>query len=185
MISVRRLAPLAALALLCSCGPPAAVRQDPAPGSEAEAAQPPEERPVRFSAEGCEQLLPLIQQVATQNGVEVALVAGIVAVESNFKPAARSRVGATGLMQIMPRTAAYNGCGDLLDPEENLRCGVKVLRFYLDRYEGNLVFGLAAYNSGQRSADKAHEESLLPKNFGYVEKVLAARSKFLAEGCGG
>ena len=71
----------------------------------------------------CKKLQPLVAKKATEYGVDRALVNGIIRVESRFNPEAVSRVGASGLMQVMPSTAKGLRCGDLFDPEENIDCG--------------------------------------------------------------
>ena len=76
-------------------------------------------------------------------------------VESRFDPDAVSSFGATGLMQVMPRTAAELGIVDLTDPDEGLHAGVKYMDWVRDRFENDdmeladrLAFALASYNAG-------------------------------------
>ncbi len=91
--------------------------------------------------------------------VDQALILALVRQESTFDPRARSKAGARGLMQLMPRTAAYiagdrryaNGAADaLFAPGLNLSLGQKYVRYLLehDRVDGNLLHLLAAYNAG-------------------------------------
>lgn len=132
----------------------------------------------------CEQYEPLIRKTAIKYGLEPELVLGIVKIESNFNPECRSRVGATGLMQVMPRTGKQMECGsDLEDPKTNVECGCKILKRYLDLYDGNVIYGLAAYNAGPGNASPYARESRLPSNFDYVEKVLRWRNVFVRFGC--
>lgn len=142
--------------------------------------------PIEFAAsrqQRCEALLPAIKLAAQATSLDPALLVGIVRVESNFRSDARSRVGAMGLMQIMPRTASGTGCGDPWDPAENVLCGARVLAQFLKAYEGKVVYALSAYHAGWRWPNKARDASRLPKNFGYVEKVLVARAHYLRKGC--
>ena len=133
----------------------------------------------------CEEALPLIRKVAQAHDVDVGLVVGLVHVESGFRAdIENSHTGAAGLMQIMPATGRGFECGDLLDAEDNLECGVRVLKRYLDRYKGNMAYGLAAYNAGPKSPDQAWSDGRLPRNFGFAELVLRERARFLRGGCG-
>jgi len=132
----------------------------------------------------CEEYLPTIKKYARQYDLEPELVMGVIKVESSFNPGLESRVGATGLMQIMPRTGEHMQCGDdLEDPETNIECGCRVLKRYVDRYNGNLVYGLSAYNTGPGNTNKYSTEWHLPFNFAYVEKVLRWRNVFVRFGC--
>lgn len=90
--------------------------------------------------------------------VDRALVFAIVRQESRFRVRAKSRAGARGLMQLMPTTAAYmagrrfSGAArsELFDPDLNLALGQKYIHYVLDQdyVDGNLLYGLAAYNAG-------------------------------------
>ena len=131
----------------------------------------------------CIKLLPTIELVAKKMGIDTALLVGLVRVESNFNPRARSQVGARGLTQVMPKTGKAKGCGDLYDPMENLMCGAKVLRDFLRYYHNNLILALSGYNAGHYYPDKADRTSATPRNFNYIEDVLRARSHFLIYGC--
>jgi soluble lytic murein transglycosylase-like protein len=123
--------------------------------------------------------------VARAHGFDPALIVGLVRVESSFDRRAKSRVGAQGLMQVMPSTARGMRCGDLLDPEENLECGVRILRHFVDRYQGDLVYGLSGYNAGYRMPDRARAAGEKPGNHGFVDKVLTARNLYGRHGCRG
>ena len=132
----------------------------------------------------CEKYEPAIREIAEEFNLEPELVMGVVKVESSFNPKCKSRVGARGLMQVMPRTAKHMKCGTrLTDPETNIRCGCTVLRRYLDIYDGNVIYGLAAYNAGPGNANPSAKGSYLPFNFKYVEKVLRWRNVFVRFGC--
>jgi len=91
-----------------------------------------------------------IRAAATRYGVPEKLVTAVIAVESEFNPRAVSRRGATGLMQLMPATAATFGVRDRLDAPQNIDGGVHHLRALMDRYANNLPLVLAAYNAGER-----------------------------------
>lgn len=135
-------------------------------------------------AKRCQLLQPLVLKKARQYDMDPALVNGIIRVESGFNPTATSRVGASGLMQVMPSTAKGLKCGDLRDPEENIDCGIRVLRGFLRYYKGALIYAVSGYNAGFRTPNRARKKQALPKNIWYVERVFAARSRFLRDGCG-
>lgn len=87
-----------------------------------------------------------------------ALIHALVRQESGFDPGARSRVGARGLMQLMPRTARrvarslklrnHSTAKLTSDPGHNMLLGSAYLDSMLDRFDGSLVMALAAYNAG-------------------------------------
>lgn len=96
---------------------------------------------------------PLIAETAARYGLETALVKAVVRVESAFYPRAVSRVGARGLMQLMPATARELGVSDSFDPASNLDGGCRYLAAMLERFGGELRLALAAYNAGPRSVE--------------------------------
>jgi soluble lytic murein transglycosylase-like protein len=89
-----------------------------------------------------------ITQAATANGVDPALLAGLVKQESGFNPNAGSGAGARGLTQLMPGTASGLGVTNILDPVQNLNGGAKYLKQQLDAFGGDVTKALAAYNAG-------------------------------------
>lgn len=91
----------------------------------------------------------LIYEAAREQGVHPELAYAVAAVESSFDPQARSVKGAEGLMQLMPDTAARFGVSDPFDPADNVRGGVRFLKYLLDMFDGNLRLALAAYNAGE------------------------------------
>ena len=89
-----------------------------------------------------------ITAAATANGVDPALLAGLVKQESSFNPNAGSGAGARGLTQLMPSTAAGLGVSNVLDPVQSLNGGAKYLKQQLDTFGGDVTKALAAYNAG-------------------------------------
>jgi soluble lytic murein transglycosylase-like protein len=88
-------------------------------------------------------------------GLDVALVLGLIQVESNFRKFAVSSVGARGYMQVMPFWTRVLGDGDagkLFHLQTNLRFGCVILRHYLDRENGDLFLGLGRYNGSRGKA---------------------------------
>ncbi|WP_372824823.1 lytic transglycosylase domain-containing protein [Polaromonas sp.] len=88
-------------------------------------------------------------------GLDVALVLGLIQVESNFRKFSVSPVGARGYMQVMPFWTRVIGDGDagkLFHMQTNLRFGCVILRHYLDREKGDLFMGLGRYNGSRGKA---------------------------------
>lgn len=113
----------------------------------------------------------LILSSAREHRVEPALVKAVIAAESNFEPRALSRVGAQGLMQLMPATAASLGVKNAFHPRENVDGGTRYLRAMLDRY-GDVRRALAAYNAGPNAVDRYQGIPPYPETRDYVVRVL-------------
>jgi len=93
----------------------------------------------------------LIAQSATRNGIDPNLMVAVMRQESGFNPRARSYKGATGLMQLMPATAARFGVSNIYDVAQNIEGGAKYLRFLLDTFNGDVELALAGYNAGEHA----------------------------------
>ncbi len=94
-------------------------------------------------------LLRTLDYECIRAGLDRQMVLGLIQVESGFRRYAISPVGARGLMQVMPFWAALIGDGDarrLFDMRTNLRYGCVILRFYVDREQGDLFRALGRYN---------------------------------------
>ncbi len=116
----------------------------------------------------------LIDTAARQNSVDPKLVKSVMLVESGFNPAAVSRKGARGLMQLMPRLAAEHGVRDVHDPGQNIAAGARHLSRLLTYYGGDLTKSLAAYNAGEAAVDRYHGVPPYDETQLYVRKTLAA-----------
>jgi soluble lytic murein transglycosylase len=137
----------------------------------------------------------VIRQQSREKGVDAALIAAVIYSESKFSDQTSS-AGARGLMQITPDAAneieRLSGgttfeLGDLSDPEINIRYGTFLLRELLDRYDGDAVAVLAAYNAGPANADRwgggdlSVDEIPFPETRAYVEEVLEKQGEYRAE----
>lgn len=127
-----------------------------------------------------------IRAAATQHGVDEAIVRAIIHAESSFNPNARSRVGAQGLMQLMPPTARRFGVSNAYDPAQNIGGGVQYLAWLLKRYNGDLTLAAAGYNAGEGAVDKYKGVPPYSETRRYVERVrvLAERYRGLLPGRG-
>ncbi|PKN36740.1 MAG: lytic transglycosylase [Deltaproteobacteria bacterium HGW-Deltaproteobacteria-2] len=96
----------------------------------------------------------LINKAANKFKLDSALIKAIIKAESNFNHRAVSRVGAQGLMQLMPKTASSMNVEDSFHPEKNIEGGARYLRYLLNTYKGNLDLALAAYNAGEKAVAK-------------------------------
>lgn len=116
---------------------------------------------------------PLIAQHAKAQNVPPELVRAVMHVESCFERRAVSRVGARGLMQLMPETAASLGVKDSFDAAQNIAGGTRYLRLMRDRYPSDWKLVLAAYNAGPGAVDKYGGIPPYRETQGYVKKVMA------------
>lgn len=140
----------------------------------------------------------IIRHQAAEKHLDPALIAGVIYAETKFNPR-DSPAGALGLMQIMPQTAEYlarrSGAvsftiADLQTPEVNIAYGSYYLRYLLDRYGGNTLLALAAYNGGESNVDRwlaaararghrlTAQDIPFPQTRAYVLRVLQAQRDY-------
>jgi soluble lytic murein transglycosylase-like protein len=123
---------------------------------------------------GCD-LASAIERAARAEGVEVELAFRLVRVESAFRERAVSSVGAIGLTQLMPATAAGLQPGitreQIFERDTNLRLGFRYFRWLLRHYRGDVEMALHAYNRGIGTVARIRARGGDPAN-GYADKVL-------------
>src|SRR5579864_8535069 len=114
-----------------------------------------------------------IRNAAGTYGLDPALVASVIAAESNFNSRAVSKKSALGLMQLLPETAAQMSVRNAFDPVQNIDGGTRYLRQLLDRYGQDLTLALAAYNAGPKRVDHFHGIPPLAETHSYINRVIA------------
>lgn len=116
---------------------------------------------------------PIIMNEAKKNNIDPLLIKSIIKFESGFCPFAVSPVGAAGLMQLMPDTAAGLGVADLFSPSQNIAGGVLYVRRQLDAFNNNVAFALAAYNAGPGAVSAYGGVPPYAETINYVNGILA------------
>jgi soluble lytic murein transglycosylase-like protein len=120
----------------------------------------------------------LIDRHAGTYGVDPALVKAMMRVESCFDANAVSKVGAQGLMQLMPYTAQKLGVRNSFDPDENIRGGVQYLSGLLKRFNNNLEHAIAGYNAGPLNVEKYRGVPPFKETQSYLKRVLAHYQRY-------
>ena len=141
------------------------------------------------------QLFPMplrdaVTRQAQQAGLDPAYVYGLIRQESRFVMDARSSAGASGLMQLMPRTARWtarkiglDGYTPALldDPDTNLMLGISYLKLALDEFHGSMPLAAAAYNAGPALEGAIWAENIpFNETRDYVKKVLTNTTEYAA-----
>jgi len=124
------------------------------------------------------QLDALVRRNAAAWQIDPALITSVIANESAFDPHATSAVGAKGLMQLMPATAASLGVRDPYDPAQNVAGGARYLRSLLERFGGNVRLAVAAYNAGPAAVEKYGGVPPYAETQRYVNNVLGSLQKY-------
>jgi soluble lytic murein transglycosylase-like protein len=115
-----------------------------------------------------------VRLLAPEYKVEPWLVLAVMAAESNFDPLALSPKKASGLMQLIPDTAARFGVRNLTDPAQNIRGGMAYLRWLLAYFEGDVMLTLAAYNAGEGAVERWRGIPPYAETRHYVRKIMAS-----------
>src|ERR1700722_8286930 len=128
-----------------------------------------------------EQIDRLVAQNADIWQVDPALIKSVIANESSFNPNATSPVGAQGLMQLMPETAASLGVKNPYDPAQNVAGGTRYLRGLLDRFNGDTRLAVAAYNAGPNAVEKYGDVPPYAETQSYVKNVLGSLDQYRSQ----
>jgi soluble lytic murein transglycosylase-like protein len=116
----------------------------------------------------------IIDRVASREGVDARLVRAVIEVESGYRPNARSRKGAMGLMQLMPDTARRYAVTNPYDPAANIEAGIKHLKSLLARFP--VALALAAYNAGDAAVQRFGGIPPFLETRTYVSRILRLTS---------
>ncbi len=122
-----------------------------------------------------------IEEASRKHGVDPRLIAAVAHRESAWRPKVVSKVGAIGLMQLMPATARYLGVEDAYDARQNIFGGARYLRTLLDTFDGDLDLTLAAYNAGPGAVAKYKGIPPFRETQAYVAAVRATYEKSLLQ----
>ena len=124
----------------------------------------------------------LFLEAGERYGLDAAFIKAVAFAESGFRPGVVSSAGAMGLMQLMPSTAEALGVDDPFDPWQNIDGGARYLAQQLDRFDGDALLAIAAYNCGAgrivsreiTSLSDPAQRALLPSETqGYLERIEA------------
>jgi len=121
-----------------------------------------------------------IYEICADENVPVTLVYAMIEHESQFNPEIVSKTDDYGLMQINEVNHTWLNeeyrCADMLDPYQNVFCGVKIIGEYVNRYDGDLTKALMAYNMGDYGARKAWENGV--KEITYSNTILGLMQNY-------
>jgi soluble lytic murein transglycosylase-like protein len=136
--------------------------------SDASAVAPSDTSVERFTRYG-----DIIREASALYQIPEELVRAVIKVESDYDPRAVSRVGAQGLMQLMPETAQRMQVRDVMDPRENILGGVRYLRVLANMFNGDLQLTLAGYNAGENAVVRHGGIPPFEETEDYVARVLS------------
>jgi soluble lytic murein transglycosylase-like protein len=123
---------------------------------------------------------PVIEQYAQLYGVDARLMKALISVESCFDSYAVSRVGAKGLMQLMPATAREMGVYNVFNANDNMRGGIRYFSEMLTRFGQDVELALAAYNAGPGAVEKYKGIPPYKETQDYVKRVLGYYQRYAA-----
>ena len=113
-----------------------------------------------------------IREAAALYRLPESFLRAVIKVESNYQPQVVSHAGASGLMHLMPATAARMGVTDVFDPRQNILGGARYLRILANQFNGDLVLTVAAYNAGEGAVLRYRGIPPYDETQRYVRRVL-------------
>lgn len=117
-------------------------------------------------------VVDLVYTLAGWYQIDPRLALSVISIESNFESGAQSPKAAMGLMQLIPGTAERFNVRNAYDATQNIRGGLKYLRWLLSYYRGDVILALAGYNAGERAVDRYRGVPPYPETRDYVKRVL-------------
>jgi hypothetical protein len=119
----------------------------------------------------------IVGEASLAHGVDSDFIRSVIQQESAGNALAVSRAGARGLMQLMPGTASKLGVQDSFSSEQNVHGGTRYLRELLERYNGDAIKALAAYNAGPAAVDRYNGVPPYRETRLYVQRVVLNYNK--------
>jgi soluble lytic murein transglycosylase-like protein len=121
--------------------------------------------------------IQIVSEASEKHGVDSDFIRSVIKQESAGNANAVSRTGARGLMQLMPGTALLLGVKDSFSPEQNVHGGTLYLKELLQRYNGDAIKALAAYNAGPGAVDRYKGVPPYRETRQYVQRVVRDYNK--------
>jgi soluble lytic murein transglycosylase-like protein len=147
------------------------------PASEVESYSSEPDPVVSDAAKPSKSTNQIVSEASVKQGVDSDFIRSVIKQESAGNANAVSRTGARGLMQLMPGTALQLGVNDSFSPEQNVHGGAQYLRELLERYHGDAIKALAAYNAGPGAVDRYKGVPPYRETRQYVQRVVRDYNK--------
>jgi soluble lytic murein transglycosylase-like protein len=143
----------------------ASTKQLPAPGCYVAGVRGPEHMPAP------PQIEKMVRGMAPEFGLDPNFVLAIMQIESGYRTDAVSPRNAQGLMQLIPETQARFGVTNPFDIKDNLRGGMKYLRWLMAYFQGNVDYVVAAYNAGEGSVERFRGVPPYEETRAYIKRL--------------
>jgi soluble lytic murein transglycosylase-like protein len=124
------------------------------------------------AAKPAKSTVQIVGEASEKHGVDSDFIRSVIKQESAGNANAVSRTGARGLMQLMPGTALQLGVTDSFSPEQNVHGGTTYLKELLERYNGDAIKALAAYNAGPGAVDRYKGVPPYRETQQYIKRVV-------------